>query len=213
MLIGVFELLADAREQVASVTGYVEALRDFWVAETNLQTALTGRSPGASTAARSSAAAGAAAARATERTHHVQSTQLLQGRRRRGPRRHGGQPRRRRLAARGGHPDLAAMQPPLVPQHRAALQPRGHAQRLVAALAHEQRRQGVPPGRRAGRARVRARHEGQPVGLQRLQPRPDHRGGGGRPRAHLRDQQAARAHHRALARHPAALRHGRRRRA
>ena len=46
MLIGVFELLADAREQVRGVTVYVQALRDFWVAETNLQTALTGRSPG-----------------------------------------------------------------------------------------------------------------------------------------------------------------------
>ena len=45
MLISVFELLADSREQVTGVTGYVEALRDFWVAETNLQTALTGRSP------------------------------------------------------------------------------------------------------------------------------------------------------------------------
>lgn len=48
MLIGVFELLADAREQVSGVTGYVQALRDFWVADTNLQAALTGRSPGAS---------------------------------------------------------------------------------------------------------------------------------------------------------------------
>jgi outer membrane protein TolC len=46
MLIGVFELLADSREQVTSVTGYVEALRDFWIAETHLQSALTGRSPG-----------------------------------------------------------------------------------------------------------------------------------------------------------------------
>ena len=50
MLIGVFELLADSREQIVSVTGYVEALRDFWIAETNLQTALTGRSPGAAAA-------------------------------------------------------------------------------------------------------------------------------------------------------------------
>ena len=48
MLIGVFELLADSREQVTSVTGYVEALRDFWIAETNLQSALTGGSLGAS---------------------------------------------------------------------------------------------------------------------------------------------------------------------
>jgi outer membrane protein TolC len=47
MLIGPFELLADSREQVTSVIGYVEALRDYWVAETNLQTAIFGRSPGA----------------------------------------------------------------------------------------------------------------------------------------------------------------------
>jgi outer membrane protein TolC len=46
MLIGVFELLADSRQQVTSVTGYVEALRDFWIAETDLRLALTGRSPG-----------------------------------------------------------------------------------------------------------------------------------------------------------------------
>ncbi|MDN8614949.1 TolC family protein [Variovorax ginsengisoli] len=48
MLIGVFELLADSRDQVRSVTDYVESLRDYWIAETNLQTALTGRSPGES---------------------------------------------------------------------------------------------------------------------------------------------------------------------
>lgn len=58
MLIGVFELLADAREQVAGVTGYVQALRDFWVAETNLQTALTGRSPGVSSLSQPSSGGG-----------------------------------------------------------------------------------------------------------------------------------------------------------
>jgi outer membrane protein TolC len=57
MLIGVFELLADSREQIRSVTDYVQALRDFWVAESNLQTALTGRSPGAGIAASASPAA------------------------------------------------------------------------------------------------------------------------------------------------------------
>ena len=49
MLISVFELLADSREQVAAVNGYIEALRDFWIAESDLQMALTGRSPGAAT--------------------------------------------------------------------------------------------------------------------------------------------------------------------
>jgi len=43
MLIGVFELLADAREQVGSVTAAIEALRDFWLAETDLQVSLAGR--------------------------------------------------------------------------------------------------------------------------------------------------------------------------
>jgi outer membrane protein TolC len=56
MLISVFELLADSREQVRSVTGYVEALRDFWTAQTNLQTALTGASPEGGTSLRPSSA-------------------------------------------------------------------------------------------------------------------------------------------------------------
>ena len=48
MLISVFELLADARQQVASVKGYIEALRDFWIADANLRSALTATSPTAS---------------------------------------------------------------------------------------------------------------------------------------------------------------------
>ncbi|MES2299425.1 MAG: TolC family protein [Pseudomonadota bacterium] len=46
MLIGVFELLADAREQVTSVNASIEALRDFWVADSALQAALTGNGSG-----------------------------------------------------------------------------------------------------------------------------------------------------------------------
>ncbi len=42
MLIGVFELLADARSQIASVNGYVDALRDFWLAQADLEMALIG---------------------------------------------------------------------------------------------------------------------------------------------------------------------------
>ncbi len=45
MLIGVFELLADAREQVVSVNGYLEALRDFWLAQADLDLALNAGSP------------------------------------------------------------------------------------------------------------------------------------------------------------------------
>jgi outer membrane protein TolC len=46
MLIGVFELLADAREQVAAVSAAIEAQRDYWIAETELQAAING-APGA----------------------------------------------------------------------------------------------------------------------------------------------------------------------
>ena len=46
MLISVFELLADARTQIASVNAYIDALRDHWVADANLDFALTGGSPG-----------------------------------------------------------------------------------------------------------------------------------------------------------------------
>lgn len=44
MLISVFELLADSREQVASVAAYVGSLRDFWLAESDLQASLNGTS-------------------------------------------------------------------------------------------------------------------------------------------------------------------------
>ena len=46
MLISVFELLADARQQITSVNAYIAALRDYWLAEANLNLALTGKSPG-----------------------------------------------------------------------------------------------------------------------------------------------------------------------
>ncbi|MBE7941237.1 MULTISPECIES: TolC family protein [Ramlibacter] len=60
MLISVFELIADAREQVAGVSGYVQALRDFWVADASLQSALTGVSPGSSALLPPPSATGAA---------------------------------------------------------------------------------------------------------------------------------------------------------
>ncbi|MFN3565070.1 MAG: TolC family protein [Burkholderiaceae bacterium] len=42
MLIGVFELLADAREQIGAVIRSIEAQRDFWLADAALQAALIG---------------------------------------------------------------------------------------------------------------------------------------------------------------------------
>jgi outer membrane protein TolC len=43
MLIGVFELLADARSQIASVNTAIDALRAFWVAHADLEMALVGK--------------------------------------------------------------------------------------------------------------------------------------------------------------------------
>jgi len=64
MLSSVFELLSDARDSVMSVNGYIEALRDFWVAESDLQAVLTSGAPsamgGGSKALALPAAAGAA---------------------------------------------------------------------------------------------------------------------------------------------------------
>lgn len=46
MLMSVWDLLGDMRQQVMSVNSAIEAQRDFWLAEADLQTTLTGTSPG-----------------------------------------------------------------------------------------------------------------------------------------------------------------------
>ncbi|MCI1192975.1 TolC family protein [Calidifontimicrobium sp. SYSU G02091] len=60
MLVGVFELLADARAQVHAVIGAIEAQRDFWLAHTALDAAIVG-APAAGAALAGPAAAKAAA--------------------------------------------------------------------------------------------------------------------------------------------------------
>ncbi|RKP43619.1 hypothetical protein D7S89_25320 [Trinickia fusca] len=45
MLASVFDLLADSRDQAAAVHDYIEALKNFWLAQTDLQQALGGRLP------------------------------------------------------------------------------------------------------------------------------------------------------------------------
>ncbi|TWO68699.1 TolC family protein [Caenimonas sedimenti] len=59
MLIGVFELLADARDQVSGVISAIEAQRDFWLADASLSATLIGR-PVAGAAASATSAGGAA---------------------------------------------------------------------------------------------------------------------------------------------------------
>jgi hypothetical protein len=59
MLIGVFELLADARSQIATVNAAIDGLRDFWIAQADLDMAMIGKPSLAAQAP--PAAAGAAA--------------------------------------------------------------------------------------------------------------------------------------------------------
>ena len=61
MLIGVFELLADTRSQIASVQGAIDALRDFWLAQADLDMALVGKPTFAAATAAASAGAAPAA--------------------------------------------------------------------------------------------------------------------------------------------------------
>ncbi len=62
MLIGVFELLLEAREQIQSGIGAIEASRDFWRAEPDLRMTLTVGSPAASSLSGPRPAASPAAA-------------------------------------------------------------------------------------------------------------------------------------------------------
>ncbi len=57
MLIGVFELLADARAQIHGVIGAIDAQRDFWQADAALQAALIGKPVSVDLAAATVAAA------------------------------------------------------------------------------------------------------------------------------------------------------------
>jgi len=60
MLASTWDLLAESRNQVMAVNSAIEAQRDFWLAETDLQTALTGTSPGALNGPSAAAASGGA---------------------------------------------------------------------------------------------------------------------------------------------------------
>jgi outer membrane protein, multidrug efflux system len=64
MLASVFDLLGDMRTNIMAVNGAIEAQRDFWLADADLQTTLTGTSAGSLSGMKASAAGGGAAAKA-----------------------------------------------------------------------------------------------------------------------------------------------------
>jgi outer membrane protein TolC len=43
MLVSVFDLLSEARSQVVSVNSYIESLRDFWLAQSDMEMSLIGK--------------------------------------------------------------------------------------------------------------------------------------------------------------------------
>ena len=61
MLIGVFELLADNRDQISSVTAAINAYQQFWLADASLAASMTGK-PTALTMAAPAASGGDQAA-------------------------------------------------------------------------------------------------------------------------------------------------------
>lgn len=61
MFIGVFELLADTREQIGSVMQAIDAQRDFWLADAALQATLIGKPVGSPAIEAAAPAAGATA--------------------------------------------------------------------------------------------------------------------------------------------------------
>ena len=219
MLIGVFELLADAREQIGSVVQAIEAQRDFWLADAALQGALIGiPMSGTSMNPMSSEStpigwrccAGALIGQTMTSRRRIFSRRCAAI-------------TAAAAAASVSKVALAALPEPVIAnqaRHDAAagafdrppIQPGRHAKRLDIAMAHERRRQGIPSGRRAGGARDGARNESALMGLQRPVAGADDRSRRRRPRAHLRHQQATRAHQYSLARPAPAERHGRRNR-
>lgn len=64
MLLSVFDLLADTRAQTLSANNAIEAQRDFWLAETDLQTLLAGAPVALSSGASAASVSGEAAAAA-----------------------------------------------------------------------------------------------------------------------------------------------------
>jgi outer membrane protein, multidrug efflux system len=58
MLLSVFDLLGDMRTQIMAVNGAIEAQRDFWLADADLQTTLTGTSAGGLAGMKASAGGG-----------------------------------------------------------------------------------------------------------------------------------------------------------
>jgi len=72
MQVGVFELLQAKREEIEAGSEYIESLRDYWIARTDLERAIGGRLASPATPTTSPAAAAAPDASATSPAHQHQ---------------------------------------------------------------------------------------------------------------------------------------------
>ena len=157
MQLSIFELLADAREQVKSVNAALDAQRDFWLADADLQAALGGggaRGIGPSNAFKP--AKQRPHRRPTDPTgldHDDEPSQLLAHCRLDGCCR-GRSQSRQRGGATGGVTRWTRRPRSRRSRRRprAPLQSGGDAQWLDAAVAHERRRERISSGSRAGGA-------------------------------------------------------------
>jgi hypothetical protein len=173
MLNDVTDLITDARNRILSNVAAINARRDFWIAHTDFKHALIGGGSGG----------GGSATVAACRRRRCRRRRTLSGRKEQNndhaiaqrlhrhlrPRRRSGRRRLRtyglRRRARGPDHDGGDDAGAAGADDGAGLPAGRDAERLDLALAHERRLEGVPSRRRAGGARVRARHEGLSLGL------------------------------------------------
>ena len=174
MQIDVFALLTEARQRIASHARGHRSQRDFWLAETDLGVALSAAAapaqhPNADSSVGPRQRMPPAADIEGDATMNFRAEDLSEAPAASlagaaavsGRAQAASDPGSADDGNRAG--DAAAARP----VERAGLPAGRHAQRLDAAVAHERRLEGIPSRRRAGGARIRARHEGATLGLQR----------------------------------------------
>ena len=159
MQVDVFALLTEARQRIAALRAAIDAKRDFWLAQSELKTAVNGGGGGGSSTQDNPSLANRAGGRwrtLNGESHVIPTKFPWHGN---GARKRNGDQRPRpgrkhpRSADHGEGDDAAAA----LSLERAGLPAGRDAQRLDAAVAHERRLEGIPSRRRAGRTRVRAR--------------------------------------------------------
>ena len=164
MQIDVFALLTEARQRLASLRAAIDAKRAFWLAQSDLQTAVNGGGTGAREIQqpRQLGAGGwRRALKGDQQCFHAEDFSAP-------PRWSAPAPSpvasRPRAIPEAATMDKAVDAAAAASVERTGLSTGGDPERLDAAMAHERRLEGISSGRRTGRARIRRRHEGATCG-------------------------------------------------